>query len=155
MLLLAISCLIFTLSVVTPAFANGMQMVRIPASWFFGEGFYNRCYNNGEGEYLTDLTGITQYGIKETNTGYVLHVNGMGGTGTGEKSGDTYRFNGGLQEVVVNGNQVILIHNVRLVSNNHDNSFQLKTRLHGTIAPDGQLVVDNPAIDETICAWEE
>jgi hypothetical protein len=154
MLFLTLSCLILTFIVVTPAFADSMQMVRVPVNWFFGGQYFNPCYNNGEGEYLTDLTGVTQYGFTETQTGYVFHVNGMGGTGTGEISGDVYRFNGGLQEVMVNGNDVILIHNVRLVSENHDNSLQLKTRLHGTITPDGQLVVENPAIDETICAWE-
>lgn len=152
LILLAVSCLVFTLAVVAPVFADGMQHVLIPSTVFFGGQFPNSCYNGGEGENLVDLMGDTHLSMKEINGGYVFHINGIKGSATGETSGDTYQFNGGLQEVLVNGgNTWNLVHNVRIVSNDQNNSYQLKWRSHFTVTPDGQVVVDSE-LEETICS---
>ena len=150
--ILAISCLILTVSMVTTVFANGMQIQRVPNSVFFGNQYYNSCYNDGAGEYVGNLTGFTQIGFLETRTGYVFHINGVNGGGVGETSGDNYRITGSLQEVLANdGNSWTLIHNFLIVSSDHENTFQLKWRTHVTVTPGGQVIV-NPQVDELICS---
>lgn len=151
LLLLCTSCLIFTLALAAPAFAGGMQIERVPITAFFGDSYFNSCYNDGEGENVTDLAGITQIGFQVNNSGYVFHINGVNGSGVGEISGDTYRITGGLQEVLANGGDSwTLIHNFLIVSSDHSNTFQLKWRTHVTVTPNGQLIV-NPDIDQLIC----
>ena len=153
-LLVLFCCLVLMLGIAVPAFAGGMVIERIPTSYFFGGDFFNRCYNNGEGEEIINLTGFTQYGMKEIKGGYIVHINAMQGSGIGEKSGDRYQFNGNLQEVVVkDGESSTLIHNVKIVSNQTENSYRLTWRLHFRVTPDGQLVV-NPEVFETTCTWE-
>ncbi|MGD8856051.1 MAG: hypothetical protein PVG33_06965 [Chloroflexota bacterium] len=148
---LAISCLILTISMVTTVFADEMQIERVPITAFFGEYYFNSCYNDGEGENITDLTGVTQIGFKANNGGYVFHINGANGVGVGAISGDTYRITGGLQEVLANGGDSwTLIHNFLIASNDPSNTFHLTWRTHVTVTPSGQLIV-NPDVDEIVC----
>ena len=157
LLLSTISCLIFTLAIVAPAFAGGVQRVLMPAHVFFGGSFTNSCYNGGEGEDIINLTGYVQINVNNIDGGYMLHISGFGGgNGTGETSGDTYQINGAFQQVVVNdGATATLIHNLRLVSQDHDNSFQFVQRSHVTVTPSGQIIVNpDPELLETICSWE-
>jgi len=151
LLLLYSSCLIFMLSFAAPAFADGMQIERIPITSFFGEEYFNSCYDGGAGENVINLTGITQIDYQENNAGYVFHINGVNGRGVGETSGDTYRITGGLQEVLAGGGDSwTLVHNFLIVSSDHSNTFQLKWRTHVTVTPSGQLIV-NPDVDQLIC----
>jgi hypothetical protein len=156
-LIVVIACILFfSLTFANPATAGkGTTQWIVDAEDFPGfANFWNPCYLDGgaSGERMINPQGYLRLMIKELNGGYIFNLTAVGLRFTGETSGATYHFNGGMQQVSANGgNSYTYIHNGRLVSpGNPDYSWQLRHRVHITVTPNG-VEITNPYTYDHLC----
>jgi hypothetical protein len=151
------ACILFiSLAFAPPAAASqGTTQWIVPAEEFPGfANFFNPCYLDGgaTGEKMVNPQGYVRLMAKELNDGYMFSLTAVGLRFTGEISGATYHFNGGLHQVSANGgNSYTYIHNGRLVSpGNPGYSWQLRHRVHITVTPNG-VEITNPYTYDHLC----